>query len=266
MNNGIGYGIHQKKPSQVDGIEVEVLSSLDSTAYLGTQLCLGDFMEKEIEFRMSRAWAKFCAFRAELTDKRYSLYDRLKVFNSVVTPCALYGSGSWVMTSHYENVVRTTQRRMLRAILGRGRMSIRKGSSSSECRSENDQHTSELEPNEALESWPDWLKRTTEQAMDALHKVGAKDWVMEQRHRKWQWAGKVVRCEPNRWTRKMLRWLPAKGARSVGQPKTRWRDALDNFAAHLPGMAGDKNAWIQLMSSSEVQQLLVTDFVMEGWL
>ena len=78
-------------------------------------------MQAEVSFRMARAWAKFSAFRAELTNKNFNLYDRVRLFNSVVTPCALYGCGSWALTQQDEQQIRVTQRRMLRAILNKPR-------------------------------------------------------------------------------------------------------------------------------------------------
>ena len=47
--------------------------------------------------------------------------DRLMLFNATVTPTVLYGCGCWVMIDARERKLRTTQRRMLRWIVGVGR-------------------------------------------------------------------------------------------------------------------------------------------------
>jgi hypothetical protein len=55
--------------------------------------------------------------KQELTGHRYSLSDRLRLFNGTVTPTVLYSSETWVMTAELENRLRKTQRQMLRMIL-----------------------------------------------------------------------------------------------------------------------------------------------------
>jgi hypothetical protein len=59
--------------------------------------------------------------KSELCCKRYSLRSRLKLFDAVITPTILYACGSWTMTSSREMLLLTTQRKMLRKILGLGR-------------------------------------------------------------------------------------------------------------------------------------------------
>ena len=60
-------------------------------------------------------------YKSELTTKHYSLSDRLRLFESVVTPTVLYGSETWTLTAEMSRLLRTTQRRMLRMVLGQGR-------------------------------------------------------------------------------------------------------------------------------------------------
>ena len=43
----------------------------------------------------------------------------LRLFDSVVTPTMLSGSGSWVVTTVRAQKIRTTQRKMMRAVLGK---------------------------------------------------------------------------------------------------------------------------------------------------
>ena len=50
---------------------------------------------------------------------------RLKLFNAVVTPTFLYGSGAWTLRKEAEVKIRSAQRRMLRWILGAGRRPIK---------------------------------------------------------------------------------------------------------------------------------------------
>ena len=73
------------------------------------------------------------------------------------------------MTRELEQRLRSTQRRMLRLILGKGRMISNSPQDSSESDSTGaSESTSDLDEEEHLESWVDWLKRTTAEAVEAL--------------------------------------------------------------------------------------------------
>ena len=76
INNGIGQG-QRIQHTEVDGLQVEVLRREAGTMYLGRLLSSWDAHDTEINHRMRRAWAKFGAFKKELTDKGYSLFQRL---------------------------------------------------------------------------------------------------------------------------------------------------------------------------------------------
>ena len=62
--------------------------------------------------------------KQELTGKHYSLNSRLKLFNAVIMPTVLYGSKCWTFSKQLESILRTTQRKMLRMILGQGRRRV----------------------------------------------------------------------------------------------------------------------------------------------
>ena len=50
------------------------------------------------------------------------------------------------------------------------------------------------------ESWIEWLKRTAGSLDFKIKKGAVSDWVVEQRRRKWRWAGHIVRMKGLRWT------------------------------------------------------------------
>ena len=152
-------------------MQVEVLRREAGTMYLGRLLSLWDARDTEINHRMRRAWAKFGAFKKELTDKGYSLFQRLRLFNSLVTPSILYGCASWVMTASREQTIRTTQRKMLRAILGKGRRPIENCSSDTS----TDAAVEELEVTEQIESWVEWIQSAMREATETMRKVGEND-------------------------------------------------------------------------------------------
>jgi hypothetical protein len=176
-----------------------------------------------------------------LTDKYYSLFQRLRLFDAVVTPTMLYGSGSWVMSTVRAQKIRTTQRKMLRAILGKGRRVKEASEDSSEAMTE------ELEDGEELENWVQWIRRVTHDALESMKKVGINDWVSEQRRRVWRWAGHVARRTDGHWTRKVMMWTPD-GQRSRGHPKQRWEDILMEYAERQFG----HNRWYEVARSREL--------------
>jgi hypothetical protein len=85
--------------------------------YLGCELSLISPHDTELKHRLKKAWAKFGLFRGELTDKNVPLHLRLKLFDTILTPTVLYGCSSWVMTGTRETLLRSTQMKMLRAVL-----------------------------------------------------------------------------------------------------------------------------------------------------
>ena len=154
-------------------------------------------------------WIKtFAVFRNELTNKKYPLYQRMRLFNAVITPTVLYGSGSWVMTKTREQKLRSTQRKMLRSILGKGRAVLQ--TDSSDTTSSGDSSASS-HSEDKLESWVEWVQRVTEEAETVMKKVGVPDWVEEHYRRKWKWCGHVCRREDGRWCCKVLAFSPTAG-------------------------------------------------------
>ena len=208
---------------KVNGNKIDILGDDESTCYLGKLLSLQAIHDTEIQHRIARAWAKFAIFKNELTDWRYPLKSRWRLFDSVVTFTLLYGCGSWTMTKKREGLLRSAQRRMLRAILRRGRKRLPNN---------NDEGEAELE------SWVEWVKRTTVEAESLYKEFGGMDWVREQRRRKWQWAGHIARRTDERWTRRVLDWEPW-GVRKRGRPCARWTDVIrkffeDSFGENVP--------------------------------
>lgn len=140
LNNCIGLG---QRISQVslNGRDVAVLNREEGTMCLGRLLNLCDTHQVEFKHRISQAWKKYEVYWNELVDKKLLLYQRFRLLHTVVTPSILYGSGSWAMTKSMEMELQTTQRKMLRSILGKGRS--------------KDEHS-------ILEPWVDWKKKTTQ--------------------------------------------------------------------------------------------------------
>ena len=250
-------GVSAAKHVLVQGHNVEVLPHEASVAYLGRAVSFEGHHDVELRNRLTKAWAKFATHKNELCSRHYSLHDRLKLFGAVITPSVLYGCGTWVMTAERERSLRTTERKMLRRMVGArrrkgaqeedspgdGSPSNRSSSSSSSSSSEGSTDGSatdntgvapqaekeEDEEEEEEESWEEWIVRATNIAVGAAKKAGVVDWVEEQRRRKWRWAGHVARRRDGRWSSRLLNWEPQEGRRAWGRPAMRWEDALCKF-------------------------------------
>ena len=104
-----------------------------------------------------------------------------------------YGCETWKLTKRTENLLRTAQRAMERAMLG---ITIRDMKSSM------------------------WIRRKTR----------VRDIIKYIKLLKWRWAGHVARRDDNRWSRRLTDWCPLDRTRSRKRPETRWRDEIVKFA------------------------------------
>ena len=203
QHNHIGYGSGVKEVS-VGGMRINVLSQSESILYLGRALSLTDAHEAELDHRLRRAWAKFGEFKDELTNKEIPLHLRMKLFQSVVTPTAMYGCCSWTMISSRMAKLQGTQRKMLRAILGRRRLLTADG---------------------CVETWVEWVQRVTHEARKLAETHNVSSWEDIHSARMRQWANRLAETSPSRWVNRVLSWDPD-GGRRRGRPHTRWADQL----------------------------------------
>ena len=75
-----------------------------------------------------------------------------------------------------------------------------------------------------------------------MKQLGVDDWAVQQRRRKWRFAGRVANQNTDRWSKADLRWSPQysasqRGGRKQGHPRKRWGDDLVTIvnAAHVDG-------------------------------
>jgi hypothetical protein len=197
LTNAQGRKQSHAKFARVGDNQIEILAPSEPTKYLGRALAFMDFHDREIKHRISAGWAKFTSYKKELCDRGIPLERRLRLFNSVVTPTVMYGSGSWTMTREREQRMRVARRRMIRKIVQVPRAKDEDGT---------------------LEDWVSYFRRSTHEADKMSNAAGVTDWEVEQRRRKWRWAGHVARMTDRRWTWVLLMWVPT-GARRVGKPK-----------------------------------------------
>jgi hypothetical protein len=64
---------------------------------------------------------------------------------------------------------------------------------------------------------------------------------------KWRWAGYISRRTDNRYGKRVLKWRPRLGKRTVGRPQTRWSDDLRRTAGRSwMGVAEDRARWREI--------------------
>ena len=233
-------------------MSIEILNPDASLKYLGRKLCMSGLHDEELSSRIRAGWATFTRHRHELTNKKYPLRCRLRLFEATVGAAVLYGCEAWTLKLDQQKRLRTTQRKMLRAILGMKRRVVQRegedGNTDGTETASNDTDTTE----DDLEAWSDSLKRTTRTAEDRLTAANQEEWVVCWRRRQWRWAGKLAGTNMNKWLQHAFRWcLPVHGRRGVyraqGRPLKRWDTDLQDFTVqHALG-----TSWEQLAKNAE---------------
>jgi hypothetical protein len=195
------------------GQEVERVSSF---TYLGSELEANGGCLKDVTRRIALAGVVFSKLTKGLWQRNdIRLKTKLRVYNAMVVPVALYGSESWTMSAVVKRRLDVFDGRCLRRILG-----IRWPRTVS---------------NEELR------KRTGQPEMSEL---GVS--------RMLRWAGHVWRMGSERLVRRAERWIPT-GKRRVGKPRKRWKDMATEEARargargrNLEEVAQDRVKWRQL--------------------
>ena len=146
--------------------------------------------------------------RDELTNKQYSLNQRLRLFDMTVSATMLYGSAAWALTKGLETQIRSTQRKMLRLMLRYPRRVI-----------------DNISEGAVLETWVDWIRRATHAAEERLASLGLRDWVQSHYDSKAAWHAKLNESKGDNWPVWAHRWQP-EGQRPQGRPRKRWADNI----------------------------------------
>ena len=239
----------RSKYAQVGDMKIEVLARTGEIKYLGRQITFTDAQRAEMKNRLRGAWAKFMEHKDELTKKAYSLSDRLRLFDAVVTPAVLYGAETWTLTKEMERTLRTTQRRMLRTILGQGRRRIQgptERANADEAADSEEEEASddpaEEDSRDVLEPWVEWIQRVTHSVENNLKRLKIRTWVEQARKRKWRFAAELYSGPgEQKWTHLALKWNPQvhhdtirpTARRNPTRPNVRWTDELHNFVKNI---------------------------------
>ena len=179
----------------------------------------------------------------------------------------LYASSTWTMTTEREKQLKSTQRRMLRWMVGHRRTVLPtddQSDSDSDDDSTCEEPTDQEDDDDKLETetWVAWIVRATGIAESQAGRAGVTDWVQGQRTRHWNFAGHTARRSDSRWSTRLLSWLPESGTRGVGRPKVRWSDCLNRCLDSIYGGSGD---WTEIVQDRDTWNNLARDFVAASW-
>ena len=176
------------KFARMRGGNVEILAPWVRTAYLGKDLSVLTIHETELGSQLAKAERTFPKYRCDLCDRHHPLTVRLKLFDAVITPTALYGSCTWTMSAGSRRRMPVSQCKMLRNMIGE-RWSEEVG-----------------DEDDAVASSTNLIKSATAKVTEQIALNTVSDWCVQQRHRKWNWAGNCARINDGRWTRRTLEW------------------------------------------------------------
>ena len=92
----------------------------------------------------------------------------------------------------------------------------------------------ESDETENEEDWVTFVKRSTEEAEQHMEKHKLPCWIEVHRRTKWRMARRIVTLNKRRWNKRVFDWQPGLDPtlhpkRSVGRPKRRWEDDLNEF-------------------------------------
>ena len=200
---------------------VKVADPSGTERYLGRKVSITTFYETEFQNRMASAWGAFFKFKASLCNRHVPLKYRVKLFESCVTPCALYSCGTWTVTAEMQQRLITTRRKMIRWIVS--------------------------VPRSPNEEWVDYIQRATHRSEELAARHGSINWATVSRQRKWTLASKAATCAEGRWMHRILSWRPwfrIAPRRCVGRPCKRWDDELVALAGDdWPDFAHNAAVW-----------------------
>ena len=187
---------------EVAGTFVEFVRGRGTHKYLGKKLS-GDLRSRgqcNLDFRLNCAWMKFHSFSAALLNKRIPVHLRLQLFNSVVSPSALYSLSSTPLTATQLQKLDSTQHRMMRRIVGWVRFED--------------------------ESWEDTGRRMKVRLQQASQKFHIPHWSATRLGLRQNLVSKILHDRAPNVLQRVYDWSlsPGIGQRSIGSPLQRWRD------------------------------------------
>lgn len=190
--------------------------------YLGTTITETNDRGNEIKQRIQAGNRSYYSLRKILSSKAISRKLKKLVYRTIIRPVVLYASETWVPTRREETLLNTWERRVLRKIYG------------PIC--ENGQ----------------WRIRTNKEVYELYDEPTI---VAEYKRSRLRWAGHLQRMADGRAAKKVWTQKP-EGRRSLGRPRLRWEDGVQDDLRQL-GVRGwrrraqDRTAWREIVDQAQ---------------
>ena len=182
--------IVNKTPIIINGSNI---SFVDNFVFLGSQISIPLDDSEEVKRKMGQAFGAFNKISNLLTCRQLTMKKRKLLFDSCVTPVALYAAETWTLKESDKRYIEVSQRRMERRML---RIT-------------------------SLDRWQNERIRARTKLVD---------WRKRILCLKMTWAEKITQMNGNRWARTITEWTPLEGKRSRGGRRQRWEDEIRELA------------------------------------
>lgn len=206
-------------------INGQKLEYVEEYVYLGQIISPNDQTSKEINKRIATGWNKYWALKEIMKSKKLSMKIKKKTFDTCILPCITYGCETWALTKQHRDKLARCQRGMERSMLG--------------------------------------LKLLDkERSIDIRKKTKVTDILSRIDQLKWRWAGHMLRCKREKWSKQVTVWYPRDGFRSRGRKAKRWEDDLIMTLGPLwTRVAADRQQWKELEEAFAVRHTEIRDIL-----
>ena len=125
------------------------------------------------------------------------------------------------------------------------------------------------------EDWIDYIKRSTEEAMEKVESAKIRCWTKIHKKMKWKLALRIATSTSDRWLRTAAEWNPELSTRyrinrAIGRPRKRWEDDINEFLKHefedinnpIESNSQTNKTWISIAKDRESWALLEETYTM----
>ena len=99
----------------------EELNNVDHFKYLGSVIDTDGTINRDLNLRVQAAWSSWRKLTGVLYDRKIPLRLKAKIYETIIRLALKYGSECWAMKVTNKRKIATTEKRMLRGILGMSR-------------------------------------------------------------------------------------------------------------------------------------------------
>ena len=168
----------------INSLLIEILPQDKGHRYLGRMIASSDSHGNiELASRVRTAWGKFHKHRRWLTNRQVPVQLRLKLFDAVVSPAALFALSTVPLTSALISQLGIAQRKMLRSIVGWVRL--------------------------PSDDWADTMRRMRQRLDRASRLHFVAPWEIRLKQEQWKYAQHLANLRADSWQSLVVQWQPA---------------------------------------------------------